>query len=63
MDYINSYRLFKVFPNNQEIKKQHQDKNTFKKYTFFFFWLHRIYLIILQIEQETKVHIEVQVSF
>ena len=37
MVYINSYRLFKVFPNNQEIKKQHQDKNTFKKYTFFFF--------------------------
>ena len=36
MDYINSYHLFKVFPNNQEIKKQHQDKNTFKKYTFFF---------------------------
>ena len=37
MVYINSYHLFKVFPNNQEIKKQHQDKNTFKKYTFFFF--------------------------
>ena len=53
----------KSFQITKKIRNNINTKILLKSTFFFFFWLHRIYLIILQIEQETDVHIEVQVSF